>query len=90
MPLLLADLETKSRSQAVPALRSAVLRLYPEFAVKETERLEEILNAGKIRGKSQFYLVRHRIDELEGSSDFGTQLSKLYRLVDEFEARPRS
>ena len=89
MPLLLADLETKSRSQAVAALRSAVLRFYPEFAVKETERLEEILNAGKIRGESQFYLVRHRIDELEGSSDSGTLLSELYRLVDEFEARSR-
>lgn len=89
LSLLLADVETKNRSLAVAALSSAVLTFYPDFAVKEAKRLEEILSTGKIRGENQFYLVRHRIDELEGSGGSATQLSKLYRLVDEFEARPR-
>ena len=89
LPLLLADVKLKNRSQVVAALSSAVRTFYPDFAAKEAKRLEEILTTGKIRGENQFYLVRHRMDELEGSGDSETQLRKLYRLVDEFEARPR-
>lgn len=88
MPLLLAGVDPKHRSQVVAALSSAVRTFYPDFAAKEAKRIEEILTAGKIRGENQFYFVRHRIDELESSGDPETQLSELYRLVDEFEARP--
>lgn len=89
LPLLLADVEAKNRSQAIAALRTAVLTFYPQFAVKEAKRLEEILTTGKIRGENQYYLVRHRIDQLEGSGNSEPETSKLYRLIDDFEARHR-
>ncbi|WFR81869.1 hypothetical protein P9875_12225 [Janthinobacterium rivuli] len=89
LPLLLAGVEPQNRAKITDALNNAVRAAYPEFVAKEAKYLEQILINGRIRSENQFYLVHHRIDELEGTGATATQLDALYRLIDEFESRRR-
>ena len=74
------------RAHVAKALNGAVLTAYPEFLAKDAERLEKIRSRGKIRTESEYYLIRHKIDVLEGSGDTGL-LTELYALVDSFGSK---
>ena len=47
--------------------------------------LARIVERSKIKNEREYYLVRHRIDELEGAQGALDELSLLYGLVDRFE-----
>jgi hypothetical protein len=86
MPMLIGSLDAEYRAFAMKALSKALLSHYPDFASKNAKRLAAVLNKGVIRNESQFFLVHHRIDELEGVGGSEVQLAELYRLVENFEA----
>ena len=90
LPLFFSELAPQYRTRMTAVLKNAVNDFYPEFASREALRLEQILTRGAIRSESQFYLVRHRIDELECTDADANQLNALYKLTDAFEARRRN
>lgn len=86
-PMLLQSMHSESRKTAARALAAATLAHYPDFLVKDAERLAKIKARGSIRGENEFYLVRHQVDLLEGEPSQGEELRQLYELVDRFEGR---
>ncbi|MBC5768719.1 hypothetical protein [Ramlibacter albus] len=86
-PGLIQGVAPAWRAQAAAAFHNAVLSVYPEFMVLESERLKKVLARGKIRSEAEFHRVRYEIDLLEGDSGRKDELSTLYALVDSFEAR---
>ena len=90
MPMIIgASTSMEFRSLALDALSKALRSHYPDFTAKNASRLAAILSKGVIRNESQFFLVRHRIDELEGIDGSEAQLAELYLLVENFEAPRR-
>lgn len=89
MPMIFGCLAMKDRAFAKDALSKALLSHYPDFASKNAARLAAILSTGVIRSENQFFLVRHRIDELEGITGSETQLAELYLLVENCETPRR-
>ena len=87
LPSLFEGITPQDRIHIAATLSKAIHDIYPEFAAKEAKDLAEILAKNKIRGERQFYLVRHRIDELEGNGADHAEIETLYRLIDQFEAR---
>jgi hypothetical protein len=87
MPGLIGGVDIQWRGAVSKALHDAITAEYPEFLHLETARLEKVMARGKIRTEAEFYLVRHRIDVLEGEPELPEQLRGLYALVEAFEAR---
>jgi hypothetical protein len=84
-PQILQSLDPVVRERAMVALRTAVTRHYPGFVAKEQEWLEGALKRGRIINESEYYLLRHAIDELEGTESNPNRLQRLYKLCGEFE-----
>lgn len=89
MPLLFGGLPASERRVFSMAYKAAIEAEYPEFLRSQQDRLEKILIKGRISNESQFYLVRHAIDILEGDPSRADELSKLYLLVEKYERRGR-
>lgn len=75
------------RTQAVVALQAAIENEFPEFAAKQRDALAKVLSRGSIRGESEFYLVRHEVERLEGTTGAEALLSSYYGLLEAFEIR---
>lgn len=86
-PLLLQALPEQVRVAASQALSSALQQHAPDVQAKEIERLEKIVARGKIKRESEYYLVRHHIDALEGTPGDSALLSTLYALEDAFQSQ---
>lgn len=69
------------------AWHDATLIAYPEFLAKEQQRLQKVIERGKIRTESEFYRIRHEVDVLEGRVDSQVELQQLYSLIDAYESR---
>ena len=82
----IAMISPEWRVQVAKALNHAVQTAYPEFIAKDAERLEKVRARGGIRTDSEYYLVRHQIDVLEGTGDTSL-LSELYKLADSFGSK---
>lgn len=52
-----------------------------------SEQAARVLKRGKIRSEDEFYVVRARIDEIEGKPEFRTELDGLYAVVGHYESR---
>jgi len=87
MPDLIGGVDIQWRGAVSKALHDAVMLEYPEFLRLEAARLEKVMARGKIRTEAEFYLVRHRIDVLEGEPELAEELKSLYALVEAYEAR---
>lgn len=86
-PMLLQSMRPEARKYAVQALAAAALAHYPDFINKDAERLAKIKARGFIRGESEFHLVRHHVDLIEGNPNQEEELRLLYELMDQFEDR---
>lgn len=86
-PQRLQRIAPQWRGQAVAALQAAIENEFPEFGAKQQDILSKVLSRGSIRGESEFYLVRHEIDRLEGTTGAEALLSKYYGLLEAFELR---
>ncbi|KGM38520.1 hypothetical protein JY96_21675 [Aquabacterium sp. NJ1] len=87
MPLLLQALPEQVRVVASQALCSALQQYAPDVQAKDMERLKKVVARGKIKGESEYYLVRHHIDALEGTPSDSALLSTLYALEDAFQSQ---
>lgn len=86
-PELLESMHPDVRKYAIQALASATSAHFPDFHAKDAERLAKIKERGSIRGEREFYLIRHRVDLLEGNSKQAEELRLLYKLLENFESR---
>ena len=87
MPGLIGRVDIQWRGAVSKALHDALTAEYPEFLQLETARLEKVMARGKIRTEAECYLVRYRIDVLEGELELSGQLGSLYALAEAFEPR---
>jgi hypothetical protein len=74
------------RAQVSKAFYTAIRDEYPEFLARDIERIEKIRSRGKIRTESEYYLVRHQIDALEGEIS-AALLQEFYFLVDAYNVK---
>lgn len=86
-PQRLQRIAPQWRGKAVAALEAAIEDEFPEFATKQRDALSQVLSRGSIRGESEFYLVRHEVDRLEGTTGSEALRSKYYGLLEAFELR---
>jgi len=88
-PEFFLSMSSAARKRASLALSAATASHYPDSLRKDAERLVKIKDRGSIRGENEFYLVRHRVDVLEGEPSLTDELHLLNRLIDKFESRGR-
>src|SRR5262249_38363983 len=80
-PLFLRDRPASIRLTLMAAYRTIVEEEVPGLLAFEREKLARIVVRGRVRNEEEFYLVRHRIDEIEGDSARRDELTQLYALV---------
>jgi len=85
-PDFIALISPEWRAQVAKSLNHAIQTAYPEFLAKDAERVNKIRARGKIRTESEYFLIRHKIDVLEGIGDTDL-LTELYALVDSFGSK---
>jgi hypothetical protein len=86
-PDIIAAVCAQWRPVVAQAFRNAISTEYPEFFGKDSQRLEKILACGGIKTESEFYLVRHFVDTLEGDPSAATRLEQLYAMLGAYELR---
>ena len=79
-PLVLASLPEMERNSALKTFRRVVQSNIPSFFEKEREAREKVIARGKLKNENEWYLLRHRVDELEGNAAQVTELAELYKL----------
>jgi hypothetical protein len=65
-------------------LHRSIAANVPEFFRQDESLLAAVVARGKIRNAREYYLVRHRIDELEGDAGALQECALLVDLVDRF------
>lgn len=83
--MLLRELENGKRAYISKILHSSVARNFPEFFRQDVSLLAAIIGRSKIRNASEYYAVRHRIDELEGDTGPLDECNVLDKLIDQFD-----
>ncbi|WP_430461457.1 hypothetical protein ACQUQU_01390 [Thalassolituus sp. LLYu03] len=84
--LILGDLNAQYRSSAIEIFYKVVGSHLPSFFQKCKAQLERIVEKGKIKNENEWYLVRHRVDEIERQSNNDAELEFLNELLGKFEA----
>ena len=87
LPMLIASIAEPHRARVAQALHVAIQVEFPSFLATQEARLSKIRGRGRISTESEFMLVRHAIDILEGEQNKPAVLSDLYELIEAFEAR---
>lgn len=85
LPMLFREIGGEQRVQLLNLLHIAVVKNFPEFFKEDASLLASVVERRKIIDAREYYLVRHRIDELEGQPSNSGECELLYKLVDQFE-----
>ena len=86
LPMALRAEGCARRAEILDALHEAIAANYPDFFRHDEALLAAIVERSTIRNAKEYYLVRHRIDELEGDAGAAAERNLLYTLVDRFES----
>lgn len=84
--LILGDFPEQNRSRAMKVFRSIVRLHMPRFFEKYEQQLKRIVEKGKISNEHEWYLVRHRVDEIEGLESSEAEVRMLDELMAKYEA----
>lgn len=84
--LMLGELNVQYRSLAIEVFYKVVGLHLPRLFQKSKAQLERILAKGKITNENEWYLARHRVDEIKGLSNNDAELEILNQLLDKFDA----
>jgi hypothetical protein len=87
LPAFLASVALEHRAKVAHALNLAIEAEYPTFLATQQTRLDKIVDRGRIDNEREFLLIRHIADVAEAKRENANQLTKLYQLMDTFEAR---
>ncbi|NRQ41688.1 hypothetical protein HRH59_03770 [Rheinheimera sp. YQF-2] len=86
MHLMLSDLNVQYRSPAIGVFYKIVGLHLPGFFQKSKAQLQRIVAKGQIKNENEWYLVRHRVDEIECQLNNEAELAVLNELLGNFEA----
>lgn len=67
LPLFFEEMEPSLRETVFQTYYSALDEIVPDYQEKLSNRVQRILKRGKIKSESEFYLLRSRLDQIEGS-----------------------
>ena len=56
----------------------------PDFLERDKERLAKVLSRGHVRSENEWYLLQHRLDEIEGDPQHQEEIEKLWELMDSY------
>jgi hypothetical protein len=84
LSMMVAGQPEEVRSAAISAYRDAILAEYPDFVEKDKQRLAKVLERGSVRSESEWYLLQHRVDEIEGTAEHEEELGLLYKMMDDY------
>lgn len=87
LPEFVGAIAIEHRAQVRVILHDVMTAHLPEFFRQDASRLAAIAKRAKIRNEREYYLVRHRIDALEGEAGSPDELAVLYTLVEKFGAQ---
>jgi hypothetical protein len=92
MLILLGSFPIPARERLIKAFRPILQEEAPDFLSGDAAKLIRIVKRGRLRNESEYYLVRHRLDEIEGHDEHRAETTVLVGLLDSFEAigSPRS
>lgn len=87
-PLFLTNLKLPEDTQGTAfKIFYRVVEIHlPAFFDKERQKREEIVSRGKIKAEREWYLLRNRVDEIEGDVAHELELLTLYKLLDDYES----
>lgn len=86
LPNILATLPEQERRNALNTYRRIMQSSLPNFFESELKKREQIITRGKIKNDREWYLLRDRVDEIEGNASQTSELVVLYKLLDSYEA----
>lgn len=84
--VMLGDLNAQHRSSAIKVFYKIVGLHLPSFFQKSKAQLHRIVAKGRIKNENEWYLVRHRVDEIECQPNNEAELAVLNELLGKFEA----
>ena len=84
LPMMIVGHPGRVRTVAFSAYRHALQTEYPDFIEKDRQRLAKVLKRGSVRSESEWYLLQHRVDEIEGTAECEEELGLLYKLMDDY------
>lgn len=85
IPLLLSELPEVERRLALTTFRHVVESSFHGFFEKDRATRDKIIARGKIKNEGEWYLIRHRVDEIERYPSQSAELAVLYKLMDAYE-----
>ena len=85
LPQFFEEIEPNLRATAFHAYYSAINSVIPDYQEKLSNKIQRIIGRGKINSESEFYLLRNRLDQIEGSGT--NEESLLYELLERYEAK---
>lgn len=86
-PHIIAAVSEQYRHKVSQAFYNAIAADYPDFFSKDSRRADKVLARGHIKTESEFYLVRHLVDTLEGDPSATARLQQLYTMLGAYELR---
>jgi hypothetical protein len=89
IPVTLNGFPDRVRRQLTEVFLGILREEAPTLLARDNKRLAQIVKRGRLRDEGEYYLVRHRIDEIEGHPAYRDEAAVLLRLLDNFEASGR-
>lgn len=84
-PVFFSSLPEAQRHAALKMHRRAIEAHVPDFFKLDQDVLQKVLARGQIKNENEWYLLRHRVDEIEGELSHASELEKLYTLLGDYE-----
>lgn len=84
-PSFFATLPEPQKRAALHAYRRVVEANVPGFFKRDQDVLQKVLLRGRIKTENEWYLLRHRVDEIEGEPPHASEVQRLYALLGDYE-----
>ena len=86
-PLILVGFPKEIHAPLLRVLRQIAEEEIPGFFNFEREELARVLERSRLRNEAEWYLARHRVDEIESDNAHREELMSLLNLLDSYEQR---
>ena len=84
LSLIVMNTPEDIRTTAVGCYRRALQDHYADFLEKDRIRLQKVLDRGHVRSEGEWYVLQHRLDEIEGDPQHAEEVEKLWELMDNY------
>jgi len=82
----LADISPSDRDRVFASIGDSVSGL-PGFLKEQADKVRKVTGAGAVRNDDEWYLLRWRLDQIEGDDAHRQEIEALWKLLDAYEAR---